>query len=195
MKKITIIIFCFFTAIMLHAQVPGYQGKRAVLEVQASPSFVGLFQSEFGIPLTYKIHGEYAIKRKKSIGIELRQMNISTNINDIKSNYNNKMLMFLYTKYNRDWALAPYGHYFSYGLGYNIRSAKGLSSVDTTTVIKGNFLSFHLMWGQRYIIAKRLSLNYGFETGIPFNLGDGLTGAGDWALMGFNLNLGLGFIF
>jgi hypothetical protein len=193
MKKIIIVICCFFTTVLLHAQVPGYQGKRGVFEVQAAPSLIGLLGagSESGplFPTTFKLRGEYAIKRKKTLGLEYRQINLSADA----SNYNNKTLVFLYTNYNRNWALAPNGHYFSYGLGYNFRSTKGLTPTDTT-VYKDNFFSLHLMWGQRYIIGNRLSLNYGFETGIPLK-GLDLEGVSDWGFMLFNMNLGLGFIF
>ncbi len=190
MKKIIIVVYCFFTSLLMHAQVPGYQGKRGVFEVQVAPSFIGLLEEGTGFPITYKLHGEYAIRRKKSLGIEYRQMSIGGNSDE---RYSNQTLMFLYTKYNRDWALAPNGHYFSYGLGYNMHTLKGIGENVDTSELKTNFFSFQMCWGQRYIIGKRLALNYGFETGFPINSGE--QSRTDWIFMGFNLNLGLGFIF
>jgi hypothetical protein len=88
MKKIIIVICCFFTSLLMHAQVPGYQGKRGAFEIQVAPSFIGLFQvlseaEEFKFPITYKLHGEYALQRKKSVGLEFRQVSVGNQSNGV----------------------------------------------------------------------------------------------------------------
>ncbi len=201
MKKITIIIFCFFTTIMLHAQVPGYQGKRAAIELQVMPALIPTLLGDIPFPTGLKVHAEYAIKRQKSIGLEYRQMRFGPQYGNYEGfgDYNNKTFMLLYCNYNQEWSLAPYGHYINYGVAYNIRSLQ-LGHLGDPNVIKENFFSLHLIWGKRAIFAKRLSFNYGFETGIPLRT-DIFGGATsnpasiDWSLMVFNMNLGLGFIF
>jgi hypothetical protein len=192
MRKITFLIFTLFTTFTLTAQVPGYQGKRGVLEVQAMPSLLASLVAETTVPIGLKVHGEYAIRRQKSIGLEYRQMSFGG-----QGSYDSKTVMLLFCTY-KDWSLAPYGRYFNYGLGYNMRSVK-LGLFNDFQVAKDNYLSAHIAWGQRRIVAKRIALNLGFETGIP--LKTDLFGGGtnpfsiDWSIMALNLNLGLGFIF
>jgi hypothetical protein len=203
MKKGILIFFSFLTTVLLSAQVPGYQGKRAAIEVIAMPALIPIALDEVGYPTGFKVHGEYAIKRHKSIGLEYRQMRFgpkySENIGNPLADYDNKSFMLLFCNYNKEWSLAPYGKYINYGLAYNIRSLQ-LGSKDAPFLVKENFFSLHLIWGKHTIFAKRLLFNYGFETGVPLRtdiFGGATTNPAsiDWSLMILNLNLGLGVIF
>jgi hypothetical protein len=203
MRKLFIIFPLFFSAILLSAQVPGYQGKRAAIEVIAMPALATFLVGDAVFPTGFKVHGEYAIKRHKSIGLEYRQMRFgpkySEQLGSPFADYNNQSFMLLYCNYNKEWSLAPYGHYINYGLAYNRRSLQ-LGSKDDPFLVKENFFSLHLIWGKRTVFAKRLSFNYGFETGVPLRadiFGGSTTNPAsiDWSLMALNLNVALGFIF
>ncbi len=188
MKKIIIAAFLLSFTMLLKAQVPGYLGKKGVVEVH----FLIPIVEELLLTPYFKVQGEYAIKRQRSVSLEYRLMNTTqsgyTSTGSIeKVPLSHSMAMARYNFYKSDWTLAPYGKYWSLGIGYNMVKGGNASNFAST-----NFFSAHIGWGQRFIIAKRFTLNYGFETGLPFG---GEVGSGRIAFTLFNGNFGAGILF
>jgi hypothetical protein len=187
MKKIIIIVTCFLTTSLLHAQVCGYQGRRTVVEIHGMTSPLALLLGVFGesrsLPFTTKIHVEYALKRKLSLALEGRSYSFKADGTSRKS------AVLMLCNFTRDWALAPYGRFFNVGVGYNIESAQGSS---TALEAKDAYYSLHFVTGQRNIVAKRIAISYGLEAWTPLN-GNAF---GDDALNTlFNFTLGVGYLF
>lgn len=190
MKKIFIAYLLLCLCIVIHAQVPGYLGKRYVVEVQVMSPIIDVF-SFSSFPVIFKVHGEYAIKRNRSISLDYRQVSRS----EYGTKYDSKAFVAMYGFYLKEWTLAPYGKYINLGLGYNMRH---YTTLDKTVAIQNyNFLSFQLNWGNRIILAKSIALNYGFDIGIPLNTKfiNIDSHRADLNLMLFNINLGVGYIF
>ena len=193
MKKIILAVCFLSSAYFLTSQIPGYQGKRAVVEVQGMlPLFsLSLVGTGIGLPVYQKVHAEYAIQRKRSVGLEYRRYVYSST----EGTFSHQAIVGMYGLYRKNWSLAPYGKYLNIGLGYNILTARDSTGAKPITNpddqgANGNFVSAHLMWGQRTVFAKRFTFNYGFETGLPLS---GFFEAS--ALMLFNMNLGVGVLF
>jgi hypothetical protein len=193
MKKIILAVCFLSSACFMSAQIPGYLGKRTVVEVQGMLPLFGLslVGSGIGLPVYQKVHAEYAIQRKRSVSLEYRRYSISA----AEGKFSHQAIVGMYGLYRKNWSLAPYGKYLNIGLGYNIlnnRDSSGTNGIPSagTEGLSGNFLSAHLTWGQRTVIAKNVTFNYGFETGVPLN------GHGEISVfMLFNMNLGVGIIF
>ena len=189
MKKI-ILAACFLSIFhILHAQVPGYQGKRTVVEVQGMlPFFAFGFENNI-LPLYVKVHAEYALQRKRSVSLEYRRGSSPTF--EGTGSMSHTAVVAMYGLYRKNWSLAPYGKYFNFGLGYNSISVKSSSNTNSD-IPPISYFSAHLTWGQRFVLAKRFTFNYGFETGLPLNGDDRLDLS---ALTLFNMNLGVGVMF
>jgi hypothetical protein len=191
MKKVIIVLFFFFITDFIDAQVPGYQGKRTVVEVHGSFPIV---QSNSNEPLIYKIHAEYAIKRTKAVALEVRYANqpreYSTGIGVTRTS-----VMAYYMNYTQDWSLAPFGRYLGYGLALNsvnevVPNVDPKFARNTTDI----YPSVHFTFGKRYILANRISVNLGSEAGLPLSR-KAYQGRSDASGILFNVHAGLGVIF
>jgi hypothetical protein len=189
MKKIILATCLLFVFNILRAQVPGYLGKRTVVEVQGMLPFFAVNFDGY-TPLYVKAHAEYAIKRKRSVSLEYRLVN-GPKVDGADGGFSHTAVVAMYGLYRKNWSLAPYGKYVNFGLGYNILKVQATGTGDPNRFNK-NFFSAHIAWGQRFVIAKRVSFNYGCEMGTPLNGGDDVDVL---PLMLFNMNLGVGFLF
>jgi hypothetical protein len=191
MKKVIIVLFCFFITDFINAQVPGYQGKRTVVEVHGSFPIV---QANTNEPLIYKIHAEYAIKRTKAVAFEVRYANQPREYS-YGSGVTRTSVMAYYMNYTQDWSLAPYGRYLGWGLALNsvnevILSTNPKEAKNITDI----YPSVHFTFGKRYILVNRISLNLGSEAGLPLSR-KAYEGRSDASGILFNVHAGLGVIF
>ena len=166
----------------LHAQVPGYQGKRFSAEIGLGA--IGLYNSDFSLNIGPQVRAEYAIGRKSSIGFTFESQPSIINDNFLAAGNGNEYYYIAkgtissfglqYIKYwsNTGWSLAPMGMYTGYTLFWSSISASPTALDPSSTpplndTYKASAISIGFNWGKRLIIQDKYSFNFGTSLYIP----------------------------
>lgn len=193
MKKNILIVIIFLQLFNnTSAQVPGYQGRRLIVE--GSPLFNNMYALMYAFSrgkdsysvkeraalkqfnfITPQVALDYAITRRKAIGLVYNVRHnafdilVSNNSNytSIKHDILTHDIRLKYTWYRKNWSLAPVGRYRYISAGYMFSSLNiSQNSPFTTNNIKPSDFSVHFGTGNRYMLNNRLVLNYGVEVGL-----------------------------
>ncbi len=176
--------FCCFCALSLSAQIPGYQGKRLVIEAVGTAkmpiNFYKIAFKDYQKSLKYipRLSLEVVTARKQSLALSVEQTTHSLTttyqpfvVGDpfqgdgatINKTYTTRVLdMGLEYRFfmSSAWCLAPLGKYLSLGVHYS-RANNDLA-----------FQTQHWMptvsVGRRHIAFNRLSIHYGAQFGRSF---------------------------
>jgi hypothetical protein len=185
-----IIIVCFFFLVSkIEAQVPGYQGKKMIIEVSE-----GMYRfplNVFKLPDVAKdirfhtgIHAEYVIGRKSAWALNYENLgNAETTVNynakvgdkicvaTFKRHTNHFGIQYIH--YTRaKWCLAPIGRYWAFGLVYipsNNKQAEdsGANCKSPYTDYKTKNYFGSIAYGSRTVLWDRATVNFGIQANIP----------------------------
>ncbi len=187
--RIIIILCCFQTA--LRARVPGFVGKKNVLEININPLHGGRGDSgsfadynsspKYFVP---SITFERVVGRRSSFSLSWSQnkFKFTENIDyQATESYSNSVALMnrlaLQYHYNlKHWGLSPLGFYAGVGVSRNFISASTVyQKKKTVTNINENFKlwGLEISIGNRFITKNNISINWGIRSlFIPQNFID-----------------------
>jgi hypothetical protein len=185
-KQILLVSISF--PFLLHAQNPGYIGKKSVIAygVELSPALEGA-TNLIPINLTHQLSFEHAIKSRISIGLLTRYAStiydneqiISDELGKPTSDYSINAFSFVpYMKFYSKNFVAPWGKYWMLGANVNATTTKhdsymyvtkNISDHDTLLMDFGGTKQMHTSFdlligkGKSRIINDKIVIDYGFN--------------------------------
>lgn len=186
-----IIAFLFLaTTHSIHAQVPGYMGKKIHLQggIKFFPSFIYPVNVQQAFPVPTVVPGmnyrlelgmDFMISRKSSIGFNTHYYNTATVAYSpyvpIKPNYDNRLgleggsIGAVFKTHFGGW-VAPLGFYYRLEAGAMIFSiydpANNFGGTFPNTTSGTGYINNAI--GRTHVFANRITLDYGFELGFAF---------------------------
>ena len=189
MKPIFVLLICVFTFTpYIYSQVPGYQGKRLIVEGLACayhfpPNILKIGAAAKNIRLNTGLRIEYVTGRKRAFAISYEPMGTFTTqanylgadnkLGSATINNNASGFGISYIRYAKaKWCLAPFGRYWSYGLTYvPVRSTivSEKSDIVPNTPLRTKDWIASIGLGVRNIYWDRVTANLGVQAGLSLN--------------------------
>jgi hypothetical protein len=183
------LIVGFFIFSKMEAQVPGYQGKKMIVEV--SENMYRFPLNVFKLPDVAKnirfrpgVYAEYVIGRKSAWALNYENHgNVSSTANyNAKNGNDNCVATFKrhtnrfglqYIHYTRaKWCLAPIGRYWAFGLAYI--TSNNVQTEDPAANCKSPYSNFrtknyfgNISYGSRTVLWDRATVNIGVQLNVP----------------------------
>ncbi len=188
LRYITTICFCLMLSKM-GAQVPGYQGKKMLVEI--SENMYRFPLNIFQLPKVAKdirfktgLYVEYVVGRKSAWALDYEWLGQYTSIQNYNATIGNKICTSTfkhtynhfgakYIHYTRaKWCLAPMGRYWSLGMVFipsnNIQTEdSGVDCKSPYTNFRTRNLFASIGYGSRTILWDRASVNFGVQANVP----------------------------